>query len=322
MANPFNLLVQRIIQISFLKNNFTLGIDIGGTKTLISLFSTRSEKLWDIQIPTESRLGHYGFESKIKTAIQDGLTNHNQLLDDVRFVGIGGPGPMDIQRGLFNNPYTLPGLEDWNIVQFFKNWIGVEVSFENDADMAAYAEYRNLKTNPNSMLMLTVGTGIGGSVLLDGKILRGVKNEHPEYGLIPVLETNNGHCYSGVDGSLESWTSGSALKLSTERLGLSNVSQLFSDECNEVSSVMEKISLAWKRGIQVFLHTYYPEVIVLGGGVIDHQYPIYKEWTRTAIKNSNLIDGGNVNVVKASLGNLAGSHGAALYAQDKFNSLI
>lgn len=288
-----------------------VGIDIGGTNVVLGGFSDACpDGVW-ISFPTDSGRGIESAQDRFRKAIQDLA---ERCCCRISAIGIGGPGPLSREEGIFMNPYTLPGWEDWNIVEFMESEFRVPVSFENDADMSAYAEYMKLACGQDPMLMLTLGTGVGGSLISGGEIYRGANGEHPEFGLIPVMDAGD-ICYSGVTGSLESWVSGSALKKFTSMHGFPSPGDLFTCDEEEVEQTLGNVRRAWMRGIQVYIHTLYPRVIVLGGGVIDHQFEWYATAAREAIEQSALIDSENVMVIKASAGNRAGALGAAAYAE-------
>ncbi len=292
-----------------------VGIDIGGTKISVGLVDSSGHLISHRTGPTDSASGPSSVEKRLCRMI-DGLCDGADLpVEKLVGIGVGGPGPLDPANGVFQNPYTLPGLERWAVTDFLQTHYRVPAILENDADMAALGEAARCGSGAGGtdgpLLMLTIGTGIGGAVILNGAILRGSHGEHPEFGLIPVLE-DGPSCYSGVRGSLESWTSGSALSRFANESGLSGPAELFSSKSEEVLRFMDRVALAWKRGIQCYLHTFHPGTIILGGGVMDHQYEWYRLRTVEAIEESALISPQKVSIHKALLGNTAGMCGAAL----------
>lgn len=297
-----------------MSNTCSIGIDIGGTKILLALLLKRDpNNSHFLEIPTNSSRGISDAQIRIVAAIEQLLRDADVNVEDVSSMGIGAPGPLNLKNNTFENPYTLPGWEGWSISDFLKNSFNVRVTFENDADMNAYGEYCVRKVAPNPMLVLTIGTGIGGSLIHGGEIFRGACGEHPEIGLIPVLESGD-HCYSNIRGSLESWTSGQSYANKTRDFGLLEPGEIFTSNDPEVIRFRDNVYLAWKRGIQTYLHCYYPQEIVIAGGIAEYHFEFFKSATNEGIAESKLIDSEKVCVSKAILGKKAGAIGAAYYS--------
>lgn len=297
------------------KTVFHLGLDIGGTNSLVGIFSRSLELLVWRKIPTNSVLGEASIESRLSDVINDLLSEIGGDSPDLACAGVCGPGPLDSESGVFRNPFTLPGLDGWNVVTFLERSYGCRAHLENDADMAAYGEFLSAsEPRPDPMLMLTVGTGIGGALVSSGKIYRGAGGEHPEYGLIPVLD-HGPSCYSGVVGSLESWTSGSAIKQFSLHHRLDGPGDLFTSTTPAVAETRKNMATAWRRGILTWLHCFYPSEIVLGGGVLEYQSEWYLKQTMEALGESRMIEQSSVKVRLARLKSLAGIHGAAGFAK-------
>ncbi len=300
-----------------MSDSFSLGIDVGGTKILIGLISTKGPPLRQFtELPTHSSDGVRSAQLRLVGAIENLLKKSSVSVSQLCSIGIGAPGPLNLDNRTFDNPYTLPGWEGWSMSQFLFDKYGRPITFENDADMTAYGEYKMRKNSPDPMLILTIGTGIGGSLVTGGEIYRGASREHPEIGLIPTLDSGD-DCYSNVVGSLESWASGTSFSRKAKEFGLNDPGELFTSMEKPVVLYKAKIEMAWKRGIQTFLHCYYPQEIVFAGGVTDYHFDFFQKGAIKAIKESRLIDEKKVRVSRAILGKNAGAIGAACYAFDK-----
>src|SRR5689334_11825133 len=167
----------------------SVGVDIGGTKTAVAAVDSTGRVHTETTFETRSERGFAVGLSSLSEAIRRVLEEARWSANEVEGIGIGCAGPVNPSRGTIHNPYTLPGWEDAPIVSELSQRFGVRVILENDADAAAVGEYQfGAGRNANPIVMITVGTGIGGAALLDGRIHRGMNGEHPELGHIPIFQ--------------------------------------------------------------------------------------------------------------------------------------
>ena len=144
-----------------------IGLDLGGTMIRVAAHNRRGELL----AFQETEIGYESAEylAELKKLIERviDISGRSNLVG----IGIGASGPVDPVLGVINNPYTLPSLENVNISQILQDWFEVDVTLENDTDMAALGEYwKGAGQNVRSIYAITVGTGIGTSLILDGSI--------------------------------------------------------------------------------------------------------------------------------------------------------
>ena len=221
---------------------------------------------------------------------------------------------MDLNSGVVLNPYTLPGWENESLVASLESVIELPVRLENDADAALLGEcWVGAGKGRNPVVMLTFGTGVGGSVMNGGKIYRGVDGEHPEIGLMPIFPDMPVD-YSGVNGSLESLASGSGIAAQGKAFGFKDAASIFEannlQQPDAVRIVQNAIRAAGIAGWTV-AHTFVPECILLGGGLMDYHFEAYASSIRSHLDQANLIRKQSISVLKAALGNQAGVFGAA-----------
>ncbi|MCB1122177.1 MAG: ROK family protein [Verrucomicrobiae bacterium] len=218
--------------------------------------------------------------------------------------------------GTINNPYTLPGWEDWNIVDSLSKELALPVWLENDADVAGLGEYHyGAAQGASRMVMLTVGTGVGGAVILNGGIYRGSGGEHPELGHMHVA--NDGPpCYCGRNGCLESFISGTAIAAAGKAYGFADASSVFAaaPESSEARSILAAAGTAIEAATWTLLHAFLPDRIVLGGGLAESQMEFFLNNAKTSLNRAKLFEQDRVTITGAQLGNLAGLIGAAYLA--------
>ena len=127
-------------------------------------------------------------------------------------VGLGSPGTMDLHLGLLLEPPNLPGWENFPIRERLADRLKKPVAFQNDGNAAAYAEYwAGAGRNTHSLVMFTLGTGIGGGIVIDGKIIEGRHSHGAECGHIIIEMENGRQCSCGAYGHLEGYASATAL---------------------------------------------------------------------------------------------------------------
>ena len=155
-----------------LKPGVLIGIDLGGTNVRAGAVTSDGQLLAWKDAPIEAARGPKSGLQTITRLVDEviSLVNHPVLA-----LGVGSTGPLDRQRGCIQNPYTLPGWEDVDIISPLRGRFGVPVSLENDADAAALGEsWAGAGRGVKRMFMVTIGTGVGTSLILDGQIYRGL----------------------------------------------------------------------------------------------------------------------------------------------------
>ncbi len=229
-------------------------------------------------------------------------------------IGIGCAGPVDPLTGLINNPYTLPTWDNCNIVSTLRDKFEVPVFLENDADAALLGEvFSGAGKGCDPAVMLTFGTGVGGSAISGGRIYRGVAGGHPEIGHIPV-STGGPKCYCGIEGCLESIASGTAIAQAGHELGLADSREVFAAAHSGAKAIIERAVHATASAAWALLHTFMPQRIILGGGLMDEHYALFATAIQQKIARATMLLPGHCDVAKAVLGNDAGLVGAASLA--------
>lgn len=191
-----------------MNNQVVAGIDIGGTKIAVALENLAGERVAARRLPTEVALGPEKILDNVLTAIKEMLAETGTNL---AAIGIGCPGPIDIERGLILSPTNLPDWIDFPIVELVNKRCGVPISLDNDANAAALGEYfygagRGFK----DVFYVTISTGIGGAIISDGNIHHGVQAGAGEIGHT-IVKTDGIHCLCGAHGCLETIASGTSI---------------------------------------------------------------------------------------------------------------
>ena len=293
-----------------------VGIDIGGTKTAVAAVDGAGCIHARAEFETQSVRGFAPCLAQLLEAVRHVLSEAEWTADKMSGIGIGCAGPVNPVHGTIHNPYTLPGWDGADIVTPLRQAFGIPVRLENDADAAAVGEFQfGAGRGASPLVMVTLGAGIGGALLLNGRIWRGVNGEHPELGHIPVL-ANGRPCYCGACGCWESVASGTAIASQGEPFGFEDCRAVFAappDDANAAAVVQRAVD-ATATATWTLLHISLPRLIILGGGIGEQHFERFAPAMREQVLRATQIPKGSVEIAKACLGNDAGLIGAACLA--------
>lgn len=290
-----------------------VGLDLGGTKIAAGAFDGE-RLLSEVVLPTPKEGGVRVVEALAEAA----LRAEAEAGVRAEAVGLGTPGPLDFQRGLIRFTPNIPGLKDFPIRDLLRERLGRPVHLENDANAAALAEHHlGAAKGEESSLYLTVSTGIGGGVVLGGRVLRGVRGQGGELGHITLLP-GGPVCGCGLEGCLEALAAGRALEREAGYAYQAPVDtrELFRRyEAGEAKA--ERILLQAARyvglGLASLVKAFDPGAVVVGGGVALNAPEGY--WRALEGAYRHYLQGWEVPPLrKALLGARAGLLGAALTA--------
>jgi glucokinase len=190
--------------------DFTIGVDLGGTNLRIAAISTEGELLEKITLGVKVALGRDHVIGEMCDAIR---RLSDQYRSGGRFVGagIGVPGIIDMETGMMRKSANLPGWSDYPVRDEVERRLGTRVYLENDANVAALGEkWLGAARDVADMVMITLGTGIGGAIILNGKIFHGMNGMAGEFGHVTV-EPDGVPCGCGNHGCAERYASATAV---------------------------------------------------------------------------------------------------------------
>ena len=194
------------------------GVDIGGTKTAIVLAADPPAILTRIVFPTAPESGPEPALAAIRQNIRKALSSRQRSTADLKAIGVSCGGPLDPVNGLIQEPPNLPGWKDIPITSILENEFGVPCYLENDANAGALAEHKfGAGKGTRNLIFLTMGTGLGAGLILNGSLYRGTTFSAGEIGHVRLTET--GPVGYNKAGSVEGWASGGGMaRLAQEAL--------------------------------------------------------------------------------------------------------
>jgi glucokinase len=267
---------------------YFVGIDVGGTNIKLGLVDNEGEALSYHSMRTEQDKGAEDACSRMREAVQELIKKAGVSKSDVARAGLATPGPMDISKGMILRPGNLPGWWDFPIRERVSHHIGLPVTFANDANAAAYGEFwAGAGKQYHSLVFLTLGTGVGGGIIIGDTLIEGEHSCGSECGHILVNPSDDAPMDSlGKRGSLESYANATAV---TDRalaaLGSVTVTSLakrrdageeitprvIAQEAERGDEVARKVIMEtayWLAiGIVSFIHTIDPDAVLLGGAM-------------------------------------------------------
>lgn len=303
---------------------YAIGIDLGGTSIKYALVNQAGDLLFEGRLPS---LAHVSAEKVIEQ-----LTKAATLLKDeafkqklkVRGIGLGTPGIVDeSNRIVLGGAENIVGWENIDVASLLEEQMSLPVKVGNDAGMMGWGEMKfGSGKGYTHVVFLTVGTGIGGSVFIDGKPFNGYANRGMELGHVPLI-VNGERCACGAVGCLEHYASTSALvrrfsALAQERhqsfdaeINGELIVRLYQEKFPTAVECMNEHFYYLGRGIAGFVNIFSPQRIVIGGGIAEAG-TFYIENIRKVVRQHVIADCAlNTEIVVASLGNRAGLVGAA-----------
>jgi glucokinase len=273
---------------SEIQKPFYIGIDVGGTNIKLGLVDDTGRTLAYHTMRTEQDKGAEDACVRMGLAVRQMIREANVSSADVVRAGLATPGPMDIPSGMILKPGNLPGWWDFPIRDRTSHHVGTPVSFANDANAAAYGEYwRGAGAQFHSMVLLTLGTGIGGGIIVGDTLIEGEHSCGSECGHILVNPADDAPMDSlGKRGSLEAHANATAVverALAGVRSGVPSilakrhadgetitprvVAEAAEKRDELARTVVMDIAYWLAIGIVSLVHTIDPDAVVLGGAM-------------------------------------------------------
>lgn len=317
------------------KAEYVLGVDLGGTKILAGVFDTQLKCIGRMKVSTKAERGPDAVIERIARCVQEAVDECDLTLKQFKGMGIGAPGAINPESG---QVIFAPNLawENVPLRKALEKLLSVPVFVENDCHICMLGIYETeLKARPKTAAGIFIGTGIGGALVLDGKLYSGFNRTAGEIGHM-VLEVGGPKCSCGNRGCFEAMASRSAIfrriqtavkdgqkTLLTEMLGpdlkdlrSGDLRKAIKREDKFVEKVIEESAEYIGIAVGNVINLFNPEVIVLGGGVIDaladEMMAIIVE---TAMESALNGTAKGIEIIASKVGDDAGILGGAVLAR-------
>ncbi|HEY4308629.1 MAG TPA: ROK family protein [Pirellulales bacterium] len=319
-----------------------VGVDLGGTSIKVGVVDDLGRPLSWLSVDTDATKGPEDGARRMGAAVHQALEKAGARPDQVARIGLGSPGTMDIPAGMLLDPPNLAGWTNFPIRDRLASHAGLPVSFENDANAAAYGEFWvGSGSALRSMVMFTLGTGIGCGIVVDDMVLRGEHSHGAECGHVIIdCRPDAPLCSCGQRGHLEAFCSAKGVvrrvnealaegrPTSLTHLGKEPITPLLLAQAAEAGDELAlELVLETARylavGVVNLMHTIDPNGIVLGGAMTfgGHEKPLGKnflETVRSEVRRRAFPVLAEKTVIDfASLGGDAGFIGAAGVARQE-----
>ncbi len=303
---------------------YCFGVDVGGTTIKMGLFDAEGNVLDKWEIVTRTENGGENVLPDIAKAVEDKMTEKGIAKDEVAGVGVGVPGPVD-SKGIVHRCVNL-GWDVFNVNEKLGALVGLPVMAGNDANVAALGEmWKGGGQGHNDLVVVTLGTGVGGGIIINGKMLTGANGSGGEIGHIHVQDGEPETCGCGNNGCLEQYASATGIVRLAKRV-LAKTEQTTVLNADTVTAkdvwdavkagdavaieVAEQFGKYLGEGLAAIAGVVNPEAFVIGGGV-SKAGEVLLSYVEKNYKPVVFHGSRDVKFTLATLGNDAGIFGAA-----------
>ncbi|MBG7610446.1 MAG: ROK family protein [Anaerolineae bacterium] len=303
-----------------------IAVDIGGTQMRAAAFPSQGNIPLQIKRISTHAVGHSPIDRLI-TLIKDIMPPEEEIIA----IGVAAPGPLDQKKGVILDTPNIPELHDFPIIDYLSRHFKKPAVLDNDANLAALSEWKIGSGKGHlHLIYLTISTGIGSGIIIDGRLLHGQLGLAPELGHTTILP-NGPRCGCGQYGHLESVASGPAIASWVQKSLLDGVESSISKSSPLTASIVAQAAAqgdqlgqaAFTRAgtfigqaLADFIHIFNPSVVIFGGGV-SRSGNLLISPVKNALKKYILSPSylENLTITTAALGDDAGLIGAQLLAK-------
>ena len=305
------------------KNSFFIGIDLGGTKISTGIVDTSGKILAKTKLPTQAQKGPEFVIDQIVKSINLVIKKSRLNRHQISGIGIGSPGPLDTEKGIVHFAPNLPGWKEIPLKNKLESKTGFSVFVDNDANLAALGEsWIGAGKGSKNLICITLGTGVGGGLILNGEIYHGSEDSAGEIGHITV-EPSGPKCNCGNNGCLEAYSSATGIVNRTKEAIKSGEKTSLKEPITSKKVYLEalkgdKLSKRIMKQAGVYLGIALSNVAnllnldmaIIAGNVAEAGEIIF-EPARKEIKKRAIYPANKIKVVPAKLGTDAGVIGSA-----------
>jgi glucokinase len=316
------------------RDRIAVGVDLGGTSIKYALVDLDGRIYHESQRVTNSEAQSSDILKNIKDAIVEMKNYAHNLGYPIAAVGLGSPGCVDFKTGFLMG--ASPNFRHWKnvpIAEKLRSMVNLPVFVDNDANLMALGEARyGAGIGAKNIICITVGTGIGGGIIIDGKLYRGFASAGAELGHMSIV-ADGLPCNCGGKGCLEQYASASAIirtfkkysshdasKNEDKTLDVKYIFELYKKGDSTAAKAIKECTHYLGIGLANFINIFNPELIIVGGGVAEAGNVFINMLREVAFAYAMDKPKENVKIVPAKLGNKAGFLGAISFAFERMDS--
>ena len=312
-----------------------IGIDVGGTNVKIALVDGEGKIIYSNSVPTYAQMGYEYTVNNIKQAIRDLMKETNTDAKEIEGIGFDFPGQVDYKTGVVKLAPNIPGWVNVPIAQMIEEEFNIPTRIDNDVRCAALGELKfGAGKGCENFVCITVGTGIGSGLVINGQLVLVAANAAGEIGHIKLQMNGGPICGCGDTGCLEAFASGpSIVAMAQEYLkgGKSTKFREMAGADGEITPyivakaaeagdpvakrIFEIVGSYIGMGLVSVINLLNPEKVIIGGGVAAAGDLLLDPIRKTIKERAMVVAGNSVEIVPAELGNSAGVIGASMLVE-------
>ncbi len=300
--------------------DYFIGIDIGGTNLRACILDSEYKIIDKFKIKNNVKMGPKINLSAMCDEIKTKWEKHN-----IKSIGVGCPGPLDLKNGIILNPPNLLGWENFKIKEYLSNEFNLPVAVNNDANLAGLSEAKiGAGKGTESLYYITLSTGVGGGFIYRGSIVNGFNNIAAE--LNNMIINEDAYQHSGLNkGGLEGQCSGQNIaRIASEKMGDTLTTKDVFENAKNKNALCEEVLKNWVKNVAKAIANIAvvvdPEIIVLGGSVILNN-PSYLEKIKNEVSDL-VFKNVKINIKLAKIGDDTGLIGSGILASDLIKEKI
>lgn len=314
-----------------------VAVDIGGTKFITAVIGTNGKILSRVYCLTLSHEGPEKIIGRLITAIKNSIEKSGLESRELSGIGVAAAGIVDIRRGLITEAPNLPNWHNVPLRDRLANEFDMPTFIINDASAAALGEYSLGASNGlNNLIYMTVSTGIGGGIIINGELYEGTDGCAAEVGHM-IIQAGGPLCSCGRHGCLEALASGTAIARMAKELLQKGERSILTEMMNSTGTdiTAETVVVAARRGdalasrvigmsawylgigLANLVDIFNPQMIIIGGGVSGAGEMLLRPARKSMKEHAFRLPSKTVRIVRSKLGTNAGLLGAALYERSR-----
>ncbi len=303
-------------------DHYVIGIDVGGTNIKLGLVDKKGMIRARVHLSTKDFLySKQGLVDAIILGCQKILKENQIKKSDVSGIGIGLPGLVNTKKGLVYSLTNIPGWKNVPLKKIIEKRLKIPAFIDNDVNVITLAEWKyGAARGMKNMVCITIGTGLGGGLIIDGQLYRGEGFAAGELGHMPINEKGQ-RCNCGGWGCLETYAGNRYLAVQARKIFHKNIT--LEEITDKAYQGHRQAILFWKEvaehignGLTGAVNLLNPRCIVIGGGIANAHQHMFKTIRETIKKRAMHVQGKMVRVFKSRLGSDAGIIGTCVLVKE------